>query len=349
MVVDGSLAKIRPIANAAAAKAHSKNLRRNTGNAVPQPESEIVLKDNDVLCGHDNSNTPNQGNWRLGQMVQTFFPHYIRGTEQEKCLIVKGIIGIVRDRGGRFLERDRQGRLFDVGHEAAEALLSEALGGRIHPLVANDAASLAHSGEKRKPEDDVLEDTDAAMRTRVLKQPTKRNRSAAGTPECVVQAIRANTNRTVVVDRVGDTERWRNNTTSLPDDEAWLRDDDVLFDQGNSKNRGNLRFGKLIQEFYPFYRKGSIEEKHRLSMMMITMIRNRGGRFLGRNEGGRLVEIGDEVVEANLSQVLGERIRVCDADVADMLARSGNKKKLSCDMEETEAATNTPSPSGLKQ
>jgi hypothetical protein len=88
---------------------------------------------------------------------------------------------------------------------------------------------------------------------------------------------------------------------------------DVLCGRGGGTNTqiGNRRFRSLVQEFQPTYLLCRRKEKPLIARTIVLIVRNRGGRFLKKNEDdGTYHEVGDEKAEAKTSQALREGLDV---------------------------------------
>lgn len=114
---------------------------------------------------------------------------------------------------------------------------------------------------------------------------------------------------------------------------AEINKDDVLCGRGGGTNSqiGNRRFRKLVQEFQPTYLMARRKEKPRLARTIVLIIRNRGGRFLKKDEDtGELYEVGDSKAEAKTSQALREGLDV-RATKSTSLPKKSKKKKADKD------------------
>lgn len=88
---------------------------------------------------------------------------------------------------------------------------------------------------------------------------------------------------------------------------------DVLCGRGGGTNTqiGNRRFRTLVQEFQPTYLLCRRKEKPLIARTIVLIVRNRGGRFLKKQEDeGAYYEVGDEKAEAKTSQALREGLDV---------------------------------------
>lgn len=108
---------------------------------------------------------------------------------------------------------------------------------------------------------------------------------------------------------------------------------DVLCGRGGGTNTqiGNRRFRALVQEFQPIYLLCRRKEKPLIARTIVLIIRNRGGRFLKKDElSGMLFEVGDEKAEAKTSQALREGLDVRaskgSSSCSDSKRRSRKKK-----------------------
>lgn len=92
-----------------------------------------------------------------------------------------------------------------------------------------------------------------------------------------------------------------------------MTENDVLCGRGGGTNSqtGNRRFRALVRDFQPTYLMAKRREKPRMARSVVLIVRNRGGRFLRRDDtDGRLYEVGDEKAEAKTSQALREGLDV---------------------------------------
>jgi hypothetical protein len=99
----------------------------------------------------------------------------------------------------------------------------------------------------------------------------------------------------------------------LRDCSANINSHDVLCGRGGGTNSqiGNRRYRQLVQDFQPTYLLARRKEKPLLARTIVLIIRNRGGRFLRKDEDtGELFEVGDVKAEAKTSQALREGLDV---------------------------------------
>lgn len=92
-----------------------------------------------------------------------------------------------------------------------------------------------------------------------------------------------------------------------------MAENDVLCGRGGGTNSqmGNRHFRALVRDFQPTYLMAKRREKPKMARSVVVIIRNRGGRFLRRDDKtGRLYEVGDEKAEAKTSQALREGLDV---------------------------------------
>ena len=105
---------------------------------------------------------------------------------------------------------------------------------------------------------------------------------------------------------------------------------DVLCGRGGGTNTqiGNRRFRSLVHEFQPTYLLCRRKEKPLIARTIVLIIRNRGGRFLKKDEvNGMLFEVGDDKAEAKTSQALREGLDVRSAKSPSAGKRKSRKKK----------------------
>jgi hypothetical protein len=105
---------------------------------------------------------------------------------------------------------------------------------------------------------------------------------------------------------------------------------DVLCGRGGGTNTqiGNRRFRSLVQEFQPTYLLCRRKEKPLIARTIVLIIRNRGGRFLKKDEtSSMLFEVGDEKAGAKTSQALREGLEVRAAKSNTLLGKKKIRKK----------------------
>lgn len=126
----------------------------------------------------------------------------------------------------------------------------------------------------------------------------------------------------------------------LCDSPAGINSHDVLCGRGGGTNSqiGNRRFRQLVQDFQPTYLLARRKEKPLLARTIVLIIRNRGGRFLKKDEEtGELFEVGDLKAEAKTSQALREGLDVrATKSAASSLMDKKKKKKGGKDKEDGE-------------
>jgi len=106
-----------------------------------------------------------------------------------------------------------------------------------------------------------------------------------------------------------------------------VNNNDVLCGRGGGTNTqiGNRRFRSLVQEFQPTYLLCRRKEKPLIARTIVLIIRNRGGRFLKKDDAnGMLFEVGDTKAEAKTSQALREGL---DVRASKSTTIMGRKKK----------------------
>jgi len=92
-----------------------------------------------------------------------------------------------------------------------------------------------------------------------------------------------------------------------------VNDNDVLCGRGGGTNSqvGNRRFRSVVTQHQPVYLTAKRREKPLIARAIVECIRNKGGRFLKRNEETKeMFDVGDEKAEAKTSQALREGLEV---------------------------------------
>lgn len=120
--------------------------------------------------------------------------------------------------------------------------------------------------------------------------------------------------------------------TAVLDSASLMTENDVLCGRGGGTNSqmGNRRYRALVRDFQPTYLMARRREKPLMARSVVLIVRNRGGRFLRRDESdGRLYEVGDEKAEAKTSQALREGLDVRATKTAanTLLGTDSSKKR----------------------
>jgi len=135
---------------------------------------------------------------------------------------------------------------------------------------------------------------------------------------------------------------------AVADSPAAINSHDVLCGRGGGTNSqiGNRRFRKLVQEFQPTYLLARRKEKPLLARTIVLIIRQRGGRFLKKNDStSELYEVGDSKAEAKTSQALREGLDVRATKSPQKSGGCAKRKKASTSSSQEEEEEETPPPS----
>jgi hypothetical protein len=92
-----------------------------------------------------------------------------------------------------------------------------------------------------------------------------------------------------------------------------ILENDVLFGRGGATNNheGNRRFRAFVADHQAEYLEARKKDKARISRRIVHLVRERGGRFLRRDdETGLWVEVGDKKAIEKTSQALREGLDV---------------------------------------
>jgi hypothetical protein len=138
------------------------------------------------------------------------------------------------------------------------------------------------------------------------------------------------------------------------DSPAGINPHDVLCGRGGGTNSqiGNRRFRQLVQDFQPTYLLARRKEKPLLARTIVLIIRNRGGRFLKKDEEtGELYEVGDVKAEAKTSQALREGldVRATKSATSSLLDKKKKKKGGKDDKDADGKESSTPNPNAEEE
>eukprot|EP00548_Thalassiothrix_antarctica_P020538 CAMPEP_0194196242 /NCGR_PEP_ID=MMETSP0154-20130528/76563_1 /TAXON_ID=1049557 /ORGANISM="Thalassiothrix antarctica, Strain L6-D1" /LENGTH=466 /DNA_ID=CAMNT_0038920825 /DNA_START=27 /DNA_END=1427 /DNA_ORIENTATION=- len=97
---------------------------------VLDSNGDILVTDNDILCGRGGMTNHHKGNKRFRDIVTLHRPDYVRANKVNKPAVARMIIKAIRsgDPPGRFLKKDgTNGKWFDIGDRRAAEKASQAL------------------------------------------------------------------------------------------------------------------------------------------------------------------------------------------------------------------------------
>lgn len=119
-------------------------------NSMEVKPSEIGT--NDVLFGRGGATNNHIGNKKFRTVVAQHQAEYLGARKRDKAFIARKIVGIVRERGGRFLRRDRNnGCWSEVGERKATEKTSQALREGLDVRNRRDTAGASRSDRLVKP------------------------------------------------------------------------------------------------------------------------------------------------------------------------------------------------------
>ena len=232
----------------------------------------------DVLCGRGASTNTHPGNVSFRALVAEHQPAYILAKKEEKEGIARSIISIIQGRGGKFVMK-RQDSNNDV-------------------WVPVD--------EKKA----VLK-TSQALREGMNVRKTTSPAGSKASP--VAKSKKSKTNHPQpVVPRPPRIHTPTSMPTGSPATNETLTENDVLCGRGGGTNAfvGNIKFRAIVAEHQPHYLVCKRAEKETIAAEIVQTIRQRGGRFLSKNEDCQWEEVGDKKAILKCSQALREGMNV---------------------------------------
>eukprot|EP00536_Pseudo-nitzschia_multiseries_P000222 jgi/Psemu1/178039/e_gw1.3.17.1 len=89
---------------------------------IPQPSQK------DVLCGRGGGTLRHIGNRKYRSLIKLNKPVYLISTKEQKSAISRSIVDVIRNNGGRFLEKATNRNWYhDIGDAKAMEKTSQAL------------------------------------------------------------------------------------------------------------------------------------------------------------------------------------------------------------------------------
>jgi len=93
------------------------------------PDGNIIVTDQDILCGRGGATNHHKGNKRFRDIVAVHRPDYVRAPKVQKPGVARLIVKAIRSGTppGRFLKKGIDGKWFDIGDKRAAEKASQAL------------------------------------------------------------------------------------------------------------------------------------------------------------------------------------------------------------------------------
>ncbi|KAL7575876.1 hypothetical protein ACA910_003190 [Epithemia clementina (nom. ined.)] len=146
------------------------------------------------------------------------------------------------------------------------------------------------------------------------------------------------------------------NTTApvLPNNEATIRDNDVLLGRGGQTNKhfGNKRYRSIVLDHQGEYLQARKKDKIVIARKIVAIVHQNGGRFLKLGATSQWEEVPDERAQAKTSQALREGLDVRNQtvrnskmprrDSASSSAESPPSKRVKATTDSVPPALNSP-------
>lgn len=87
----------------------------------------LEYSDKDVLSGRGGATNRHPGNRHYRELILSHLQSYEDASKQEKPVIAKKLVQLIRDDGGRFLGQKKDGSFYDIGDSVAREKTSQAL------------------------------------------------------------------------------------------------------------------------------------------------------------------------------------------------------------------------------
>jgi hypothetical protein len=253
----------------------------------------IVPTDKDVLLGRGGHAGHHPGNKYYREVKTAMQDRYLAATAvTEKTRISQELVDIVRQRGGRFLKRDKLlGTWYEAENDTARTTAGQALrevNAPGVPTVKLDKYDLEKVTSKRKSVPIELGEEEE-------------NPYGLKCPD-IVNVLIAPTDKDVLLGRGGHARH----------------------------HIGNLYYLKVKTDLQDRYFKAKCSEKTRISQELVDIVRGRGGRFLKYNKFvGKWYEVENDMARGKASQALRE-VHVAGGH-ATMRVKYGEEKNTPCE------------------
>jgi hypothetical protein len=94
---------------------------------TPSGQGNASYDDQDVLSGRGGGTNLHPGNRHYRDLILSHRQTYDIASKSKKPNVSRNIVQVVRDRGGKFLRKEKDGLYYDIGDEAAREKTSQAL------------------------------------------------------------------------------------------------------------------------------------------------------------------------------------------------------------------------------
>eukprot|EP00586_Coscinodiscus_wailesii_P001756 CAMPEP_0172492192 /NCGR_PEP_ID=MMETSP1066-20121228/23244_1 /TAXON_ID=671091 /ORGANISM="Coscinodiscus wailesii, Strain CCMP2513" /LENGTH=374 /DNA_ID=CAMNT_0013261665 /DNA_START=68 /DNA_END=1192 /DNA_ORIENTATION=+ len=298
---------------------------------IHQEHSEILMQvtRNDVLCGRGGASNNHIGNIRYRALVKQHQLMYLHSkSKKQKSTISQSIVDIIKnsDPSGRFLNKNEDGKWYEVDEKKALLKTSQALR-EDAPLIRQNAPHQPKMPQQ--PPFDANQynfmfnmsnsDFSAVQKigTNHINFPSflttgKYHSILNSFPMEATQVAFGTIPSTVTPQKTPPPSLPSPPHTKIKD----INENDVLFGRGDGSNRhpGNLRYRLLIKQHQKVYRDADKNmDKRRISLAVVNAILSRQGRFMKKDKSdGTWYPVDLTMAVAKTSQALrevGPRIR----------------------------------------
>lgn len=278
--------------------------------------------DDDVLCGRGGGTNHHIGNVRFRALVAAHQRKYLAAKRADKERIAQDIVKIIQGRGGRYLQKDESGTWQQVDDKKAIAKSCQALREGLDvrnksfkfPSDSGEsptAAAREESSPTRDPATSPIASQPIVMSIVGTNNSTfksiscqKENTDTNEGKSTSYQKENTEANESNSQDQRGIYDDATNGNTEQ-DGVQW---NDVLCGRGGYTNShaGNVRFRAVVASYQSQYLTAKKREKEGIARDVVQTIRERGGRFLQKNDAGSWEEVDEKKAILKSSQALRE-------------------------------------------
>ena len=135
------------------AMVQSPSLSMRSGGVAPEELPKGYLPSPaDVCCGRGKKNWRHHGNAMFRKLIHANVAGYMKATtKNDKTLVVKSIVDIIRQNGGRFLKKDSEGVWHDIGDSQAKEKVGHSLRDQVTALSKQKKDPPSASASPRRP------------------------------------------------------------------------------------------------------------------------------------------------------------------------------------------------------
>jgi hypothetical protein len=250
---------------------------------------------NDVLLGCSSVMDHHEGNRRFFELVKDYQQLYSQAKKLDKHNVSKHIVAIIVNRGGRFLVQQEDYIWEEVTSERACKETSQALHEETSQALHEKTSQVLREETSQALYESLAK---KQQQLEALQQPQPQGTKMPVDDERIIKMSASY----VVIPNSNNTDLFSSS----------IGPNDVLLYCRGLMNHilGNRRFLELVKDYQQLYSQAKVLDRSKVSKQIVSIVVNRGGRFLMKQKGEENIweEVTFEVAHKKTSQALRESL-----------------------------------------